>query len=229
MAAPIEPKAKTVVPRKAKPARVVVPSPEAVPVAAPPPQVQSSHVEPDATPPAPAAPAVVETAVSPAPAIIPAPTMTKDKTMNETIKNVAQSVETTAKDTFAKFGAQSQAAMEKGKQGLEDYAAFQKGNVEALVESGRIAAKGLETMGQDAAAFAKKSYDHTSETLKAMAAVKSPTELMKLQADYVRASFDALVAQTSRTTEAQLKLAGEIAQPLQNRFALAAEKLKVAA
>jgi phasin family protein len=62
-----------------------------------------------------------------------------------------------------------------------------------------------------------------------MAAVKSPTELMKLQADYFRSSFDALVAQTSRTTEAQLKLAGEIAQPLQNRFALAAEKLKVAA
>jgi phasin family protein len=209
MAAPIEPKAKTAAaPRKAKPVRAALPSPNALP---------------DATPPAPAAPAVVETAVSPAPAPI------EDRTMNETIKNVAEKVETTAKDTFAKFGAQGQAAMEKGKQGLEDYAAFQKGNVEALVESGRIAAKGLETLGQDAAAFAKKSYDHTSETLKAMAAVKSPTELMKLQADYVRASFDALVAQTSRTTEAQLKLAGEIAQPLQNRFALAAEKLKVAA
>ncbi|MGJ3627621.1 phasin family protein [Sphingomonas sp. MMS24-JH45] len=65
--------------------------------------------------------------------------------------------------------------------------------------------------------------------MRAMASVKSPTELMKLQADYVRSSFDALVAQTSRTTEAQLKLAGEIAQPLQNCFALAAEELKVAA
>jgi phasin family protein len=213
MAAPIDPKAKSVVPRKPKAARAVAPSPKAL----------TSEKLPDATPPAPAAPAVVETAVSPAPAII------EDKTMNETIKNVAEKVEATAKETFAKFGAQSQTAMEKGKKGLEDYAAFQKGNVEALVESGRIAAKGMETLGQDAAAFAKKSYDHTSETLKAMAAVKSPTELMKLQADYFRSSFDALVAQTSRTTEAQLKLAGEIAQPLQNRFALAAEKLKVAA
>ncbi len=208
MAAPTDVKAKSPAPRKPRPARASVPSP--VPV-------------PDATPPAPAAPAVVETAVSPAPAII------EDAVMNETIKNVAEKVETSAKETFAKFGDQTKSAMEKGKQGLEDYAAFQKGNVEALVESGRIAAKGIEAMGQEAAAFAKKSYDHTSETLKAMASVKSPTELMKLQADYVRSSFDALVAQTSRTTEAQLKLAGEIAQPLQNRFALAAEKLKVAA
>lgn len=208
MAAPIDPKAKTVAPRKPRGARTSAPS---------------VILTPDATPPAPAAPAAIATAVSPAPAIL------KEETMNETIKNVAEKVETTAKETFAKFGAQSQTAMEKGKQGLEDYASFQKGNVEAMIESTRIAAKGLETMGQDAAAFAKKSYDHTSETLRAMASVKSPTELMKLQADYVRASFDALVAQTSRTTEAQLKLAGEIAQPLQNRFALAAEKLKVAA
>lgn len=212
MAAPTDVKAKSPAPRKPRPARARAPSP--VPV-------------PDATPPAPAAPAVVETAVSPAPAIIPP--IVEDAVMNETIKNVAEKVETTAKETFAKFGDQTKSAMEKGKQGLEDYAAFQKGNVEAMIESTRIAAKGMEAMGQEAAAFAKKSYDHTSETLKAMASVKSPTELMKLQADYVRSSFDALVAQTSRTTEAQLKLAGEIAQPLQNRFALAAEKLKVAA
>lgn len=208
MAAPTDVKAKSPAPRKPRPVRASAPSP--VPV-------------PDATPPAPAAPAVVETAVSPAPAII------EDAVMNETIKNVAEKVETTAKETFAKFGDQTKSAMEKGKQGLEDYAAFQKGNVEAVIESTRIAAKGIETLGQEAAAFAKKSYDHTSETLKAMASVKSPTELMKLQADYFRSSFDALVAQTSRTTEAQLKLAGEIAQPLQNRFALAAEKLKIAA
>lgn len=208
MAAPIDRKAKTPAPRKPRAPRAV---------SAPP------LSPPDATPPAPAAPAAVETAVSPAPALI------EEKTMNETIKNVTDKVEATAKETFAKLGAHSQDAMEKGKQGLEDFASFQKGNVEALVESSRIAAKGIESMGQDAAAFAKKSYDHTSETLKAMASVKSPTELMKLQADYVRASFDAMVAQASRTTEAQLKLAGEIAQPLQNRFALAAEKLKVAA
>ena len=149
--------------------------------------------------------------------------------MNETIRNAAENVQASTQATVAKFGDQAKSAFEKGKVHLEDYAEFQKGNVEALAESARIAARGFETMGQDAAAFAKKSFDTTSETLKAMASVKSPTELMKLQADYVRSSFDALVAQTSRTTEAQLKLAGEIAQPLQNRFALAAEKLKVAA
>ena len=54
-------------------------------------------------------------------------------------------------------------------------------------------------------------------------------QLMKLQADYLRGAFDALVAETSRSTEASLKLAGDVAKPLQNRMALAAEKVKVAA
>ncbi|WP_162242912.1 phasin family protein [Sphingomonas sp. Leaf412] len=149
--------------------------------------------------------------------------------MNDTIKNVADKAQETTKATVAKIGEQTKVAMEKGKVQMADYADFQKGNVEAMAEAARIAAQGVEAMGQDAAAFAKKSFDATSEVLKAMAQVKSPTELMKLQADYFRTSFDMLVAEASRSTEASLKLAGDVAKPLQNRMALAAEKMKVAA
>jgi len=59
--------------------------------------------------------------------------------------------------------------------------------------------------------------------------VKSPTEFVKLQSDYLRTTFDALIAETSRSTEAMLKLAGEVAQPISSRVALAAEKVKIAA
>ena len=37
------------------------------------------------------------------------------------------------------------------------------------------------------------------------------------------------MAQASKNTEAMMKLAGEAAQPLSNRVALAAEKIKLAA
>lgn len=195
---------------------------KAAPMVAPPAAAPPVSKAPVATPPASAAPA------APVPAESPAPIL-KDRHVNETIKNVAEKAQETTKAAVAKFGEQTKSAFEKGKQGVEDYSEFQKGNVEALAESARIAAKGIETMGQEAAAFAKKTFDQTSETLKAMAQVKSPTELMKLQADYFRTSFDAMVAQTSRSTEASLKLAGDIAKPLQNRLALAAEKVKVAA
>ncbi|NJR77930.1 phasin family protein [Sphingomonas corticis] len=189
----------------------------------------ASVIEPVATIPAPAAPADAAPVAVVEPAVSPAPIAVEETPMNETIRNAAENVQASAQANVAKFGEQAKSAFEKGKVHLEDYAEFQKGNVEALAESARIAAKGFETLGQDAAAFAKRSFDTTSETLKAMAQVKSPTELMKLQADYLRGAFDALVAETSRSTEASLKLAGEVAKPLQNRMALAAEKVKVAA
>ena len=38
-----------------------------------------------------------------------------------------------------------------------------------------------------------------------------------------------MVAETSKNTEAMLKLAGEVAQPISNRLALAADRFKAAA
>src|SRR3546814_7170974 len=99
---------------------------------------------------------------------------------------------------------------------------FAKGNIEAIVESSKIAAKGFEALGQDSAEYGRKSFEDATATLKQFAAVKSPAEFFKLQSDYVRSAFDAVVAETSKKTEAVLKLAGDVAQPLSNRAAVAA-------
>ena len=106
---------------------------------------------------------------------------------------------------------------------------FNKGNVEALVESSKIAAKGLETLGQGYAEYARKQFEGMTATMKSFAGIKSPTEFMKLHSDFVRGQFDSMVAETSKNTEAMIKLAGDVAKPISNRVAVAAEKLKVAA
>lgn len=149
----------------------------------------------------------------------------KELKMADTIKTATEKTQA----YFAEAGQRAKSAMEKGTRTFEDVNSFHKGNIEAIVESSKIAAKGFEKMGQDAAAYARTSYEKANEAFKAMAAVKSPTELFKLQSDFVRSSFDALVAETSRSTEAALKLAGEVSQPISNRFALAMEKVKTAA
>ena len=140
-----------------------------------------------------------------------------------------QSMTDKTKSMFADANERAKAQMEKGAKAFEDINAFGKGNVEAIVESSQIAAKGFEQMGQDAATYMKSSYESATGMFRSMAAIKSPTELFKLQSDFARASFDAFVAEASRSTEAALKLAGEIAQPISNRVAIAVEKVKVAA
>jgi phasin family protein len=130
---------------------------------------------------------------------------------------------------FADWNDRTKAAVEKSTKLVEEANEFAKGNVEALVESGRIAASGLQTLGQDAADYGRRSFESATAAMKTLAGVKSPTEFFKLQSDFFRTSFDAYVAEASKNTEAMIKLAGDAAQPLSSRFAVAAEKVKAAA
>ena len=177
--------------------------------------------------------------VDPAPADTAAPATATATADEDTIMD-ATTIQNTAKDFGDKAAQQTQAmfadaqdrtkgAVEKGQKFLAELTEFNTGNIEALVESSKIAARGFEAMSQDAMATAKSTFEEASQAMQTLATVKSPTEFMKLQADFARSAFDTMVQQASRRTEASLKLAGEVAQPISNRVALAAEKIKVAA
>lgn len=130
---------------------------------------------------------------------------------------------------FGEFNDRTKAAVEKSTKLVEEANDFAKGNLEAVVESGKITAKGFESFGQEAAEYSRKSFESATAVLKGLAAVKSPTEFFKLQSDFFRTSFDSYVAEASKNTEALIKLAGDAAQPLSNRVAVAAEKAKLVA
>lgn len=145
--------------------------------------------------------------------------------MEDTVKKTAAKAET----LFAEFNDRAKAAFEKGTKAFDEMNDFAKGNVEAVVESSKIAAKGFEGLGQDAAEYSRKSFESATAAMKSFASAKSPTDFFKLQSDYLRSTFDSMVAETSKNTEAMIKLAGDVAQPLSNRAAVAAEKIKIAA
>ncbi len=161
----------------------------------------------------------VETVVSATPKV--APTVEKDVT------KMATQFETPK--MFTDVSDRAKAMFSKSQSAVADMGEFGKGNVEAMVESGKIAAKGLETLGQDAADYTRRSFESMTAALKNMASVKSPTEFFQLQSEFVRSAFDQAVAQSSKTTEAMIKLSSDAAQPLSNRFAVAVEKVKTAA
>lgn len=120
-------------------------------------------------------------------------------------------------------------AVEKSTKLFEEATELTKGNVEALVASSKIAAKGVESLGQEAADYGRKSFEEASAALKSFAEVKSPTDFFKLQSDYARSAFDSLVAESSKMSEAVIKLAGEVAEPITSRYTVAAERVKTLA
>ena len=130
---------------------------------------------------------------------------------------------------FTDMNDQAKTAVEKSQKLAAEMGDFSKGNIEAMVESSKIAAKGMETMGQDVAEYTRKSFEGMTAALKTMASVKSPTELFKIQSDYARSAFDAAIAQSSKNTEMMVKLTSDAVQPISSRFAVAVEKVKLAA
>jgi phasin family protein len=130
---------------------------------------------------------------------------------------------------FGDINERAKAAAEKSAKLVEELADLTRGNVEALVASSKIAAKGVETMSQDAAEYSRKSFEEASAVLKSFAEVKSATDFFKLQGDYARSAFDAAVAESARVSETVLKLAGEVAEPINSRYTVAAERVKTLA
>lgn len=130
---------------------------------------------------------------------------------------------------FADLNDRAKQAMEKSAKFSEELAELTKGNLEAVAESAKIAAKGAESIAQDAAASTKKNFDTLSATMKRYSAVKSPVELFQLNSEIAKSSFDNAVTEASKMSEAFTKLAGDMFQPLSNRYTLAAEKLKASA
>jgi phasin family protein len=226
---PAAPKAQAVAPKAEKPAPVVVPEVVARVIAEPVPAVEAATQEVIETVEVAAEQAQAAVAETINEAEVVAETLAEPIVKETTMATNFENNTVKAQALFADFNDRTKAAVEKSTKLVEEANEFAKGNVEALVESGRIAAKGFETLGQDAAEYGRKSFESATAALKSFATIKSPTELFKLQSDFVRGAFDSYVAEASKNTEAVLKLAGDAAQPLSNRFAVAAEKVKTAA
>lgn len=171
----------------------------------------------------------VETIQHAAPAVEAAPAPQEEVIMATNPDTFNTAPADKAKALFADVNDRTKVAVERSTKLVEEFTELNKGHVEAVVESSKIAAKGFESMGQEAADYSRRSFEQATAAMKNLAAAKSPTEFFKLHSDYVRSAFDQFVAETSKNTEAALKLAGEVAQPISNRVAVVVEKAKVAA
>lgn len=148
--------------------------------------------------------------------------MAKTKTATEDFTGKVKDAMTDAQD-------RAKLAFEKGQALFGEAGEFTKANVEALVESGKVLAAGMQDMGKDYVAGAKTAFETVQADIKDLSAVKSPADFFKLQGEIMRRNFDAAVASGSKHSEKAVKIAGEAFAPIQNRVAKAIEMVKQAA
>lgn len=211
-------------PAKAEPAKVPAETPaEAVVAKAKPAPAKPALTKAPQPKPVAAKPLKTKTASKPA-ALKPAP-IKDTKIMATTSTEITTKIQDAVKDAAAK----AKTFAEKGQAGLGEVGEFAKGNVEAMVESTKILAGGIQEMGKGYVAEAKTAFETMTTDAKDLASAKSPTEFMEKQTAIMKKNFDAAVAKSSKSSEAMLKLVNEAFQPLSTRMSLAMEKMKKAA
>jgi phasin family protein len=155
----------------------------------------------------------------------PSVTKLKEKIMATKTPDYTNVLTSTVTNAVKEVQERTQAAYEKSTSAITEVSEFAKGNVEAVVESGKIFAEGVQSLGKSYADEAKSAYETATADIKEMASIKSPTDLFQLQGKIMRRNFDAMIAMTSKATDASMKLANEAIAPISGRVNLAAEKL----
>lgn len=150
-------------------------------------------------------------------------------TINENVKKQTETAMAQGKAAVEQFQTKTREALDKSTKAAEELGSFTRENVEAFVESGKIAAKGFETLTQSAIEVAKKNGEAATTAFKSFSSAKSANELLQLQSDFARTQFDKFIADSSKMTEAFVKLSNDVFEPISSRFAVAADKFKTAA
>lgn len=151
------------------------------------------------------------------------------KTMNDVIetgKKFAEDAKAKMETVYADMNEKAKVGVEKSTKAIEEFSDIAKGNVEALVESGKIAAKGMETLGQEAADFGRKSLEKATASMKSFSTIKTPTEFFQLQSQLFSSSFDEFTKEAAKSSEAMIKLVGDVASPLTARVTVVTDKVK---
>ena len=135
----------------------------------------------------------------------------------------------TLKSATSDATAKAKLALAKTSEVLGDAGSFAKGNVDALVASGKIIGAGLQDLGKTYVAEGKSAYATVAADVKDIKAVKSPVELIRLQTSIARRNIDHAFDLGGKNSEAMIKLASQAFAPISARASLAKAKVMKAA
>jgi phasin family protein len=121
----------------------------------------------------------------------------------------SKSVEQTAKMTREQF--------DSAIKGYDEMASTAKANIEALIESGKAVATGLEAVNTEFMDFSKKQFEGSVKASKALAGAKTAQELFDLQSDLTKKTYESFVDRWTKMSELMVKVAQDAAEPVNSR------------
>lgn len=109
--------------------------------------------------------------------------------------------------------------------GYDDMASFNRENLDAVVETSNIVAKGVEDLGKAVTTFTQSAFETSLATTKKMFAAKNFQEVVDLQNAWAKETLDGFLGESAKLHEMSLKLATSAAVPMNQRVGKAIERM----
>lgn len=112
---------------------------------------------------------------------------------------------------------------------IEKIVALSKENVEALVKSGTVAAKGFEDVAKASQEYVSASTEKADAVFKALFACKSPAEFLELNSKLARESVEGAIADSRKFAELTQSVVTATLEPISARVSAFQSLVKSAA
>ena len=109
--------------------------------------------------------------------------------------------------------------------GYDELALINKDGIDAFVKSGNVVAKAAEEFGKSYFAFAQAAAEQNVEAAKALMGAKTLNDVVEIQTDLARTSFDKFVAEGTKLSEMTVKVTNDAFEPLQAHANVVVEKM----
>lgn len=113
--------------------------------------------------------------------------------------------------------------------GYDEVTTLNKANIDAVVQSSTLAAKGVESLSRELMSFAQAQLEANMAMTKKLFGVKTLREFFDVQNDFARQAFDKAMAEGAKMTEMTVKVSNEAMEPIQSQTNKSVEKVMKAA
>jgi hypothetical protein len=130
---------------------------------------------------------------------------------------------TMAKASFEQIATKSREAMEQSMKTVGVVTEMTRGNMDALLESSRAAAGGMQVIAQEVAEYGKQTFERTTTAGRTMALARTAPELIQLQSEFARTEFTTAIAEYSKLSQTMFQTMTAMFEPLQKQAITAAQ------
>jgi phasin family protein len=117
-------------------------------------------------------------------------------------------------------------AVEKSIGTLGEMNAHSKRNLEAVVESVTAATRGAETLGAQALAYSKKSWEDATACGQALGAAKSVQEVVEIQTNFAKSALETYLTEVTKWSDTVSGSVKDSFKPINERMTATVERFQ---